>query len=134
MATCRLRNSAAPRLGRIRKAVSPAMEGVLSKIGNAIDKEIVENLSGRVLNVRSGRLRSSWFMPGPIVSRIVGGWRMMIGSNVPYARIHELGGMAGRGHKTKIPKRPYVRTALVSQAEKIRTELAGMWVKLSRLT
>ena len=31
-----------------------------------------------------------------------------IGSNLRYARIHQLGGMAGRGHRAKIPARPYL--------------------------
>lgn len=31
-----------------------------------------------------------------------------IGSNLRYARIHQLGGMAGRGHRSKIPARPYL--------------------------
>lgn len=31
---------------------------------------------------------------------------------VPYARIHELGGKAGRGLKTTIPARPYITPAL----------------------
>jgi phage virion morphogenesis protein len=38
---------------------------------------------------------------------------LRIGSNVIYARIHQLGGRAGRGHKSLIPARPY----LVVQAE-----------------
>lgn len=31
-----------------------------------------------------------------------------VGSNVKYARIHQLGGKAGRGNKTTIPARPYL--------------------------
>ncbi len=31
-----------------------------------------------------------------------------IGSNLRYARIHQLGGMAGCGHRAKIPARPYL--------------------------
>ena len=31
-----------------------------------------------------------------------------VGSNVEYARIHQLGGQAGRGRKVKIPARPYL--------------------------
>lgn len=31
---------------------------------------------------------------------------------VPYARIHDLGGKAGRGLKTKIEKRPYITPAM----------------------
>jgi len=34
--------------------------------------------------------------------------RAVIGSNVIYSRIHQLGGMAGRGHKVKIPARPFL--------------------------
>lgn len=29
-------------------------------------------------------------------------------AGVPYAPIHQFGGMAGRGHKTRIPARPYL--------------------------
>ena len=35
-----------------------------------------------------------------------------VGSNVTYARIQEKGGFAGRGHRTYIPARPYLRPAL----------------------
>ena len=33
---------------------------------------------------------------------------VMVGSNVAYARIHQLGGKAGRGHKVTLPPRPYL--------------------------
>jgi phage virion morphogenesis protein len=33
---------------------------------------------------------------------------LTVGTNVIYARIHQLGGMAGRGRKTKIPARPFL--------------------------
>lgn len=36
------------------------------------------------------------------------------GSKVPYARIHEFGGMAGRGLKTRIPARPYLHPAVTA--------------------
>lgn len=29
-------------------------------------------------------------------------------ASIPYGRIHQLGGMAGRGHKVRIPARPYL--------------------------
>ena len=37
-------------------------------------------------------------------------WRngVSIGSNLVYARIHQLGGRTGRNRSTKIPKRPYL--------------------------
>ncbi len=33
----------------------------------------------------------------------------VIGSNLPYARIHQLGGMAGKNKKVEIPVRPYLK-------------------------
>ena len=33
----------------------------------------------------------------------------VIGSNLDYASIHQLGGQAGKGHKTEIPARPYLQ-------------------------
>ena len=33
----------------------------------------------------------------------------VVGSNLPYARIQQLGGKAGRGHKSEIPARPYLK-------------------------
>lgn len=33
---------------------------------------------------------------------------VVIGVNAVYARIHQLGGQAGRGHKVTIPARPYI--------------------------
>lgn len=33
---------------------------------------------------------------------------VMVGSNVVYARIHQMGGKAGKGHKLTVPARPYL--------------------------
>ena len=38
-------------------------------------------------------------------------WETTVGSTVVYARIHELGGDTGRGHRTHLPARPYLRPA-----------------------
>ncbi len=43
-----------------------------------------------------------------------------IGSNLRYARIHQLGGMAGRGHRSKIPARPYLGMDQKSKDKVIR--------------
>ena len=34
--------------------------------------------------------------------------KVMVGSNVVYARIHQMGGKAGKGHKLTVPARPYL--------------------------
>ena len=43
-----------------------------------------------------------------ITYAVVGDNRLLIGTNLVYAAIHQLGGMAGRGHRSKIPPRPYL--------------------------
>ncbi|MDR1398107.1 MAG: phage virion morphogenesis protein [Desulfarculales bacterium] len=49
----------------------------------------------------TARLRNS-------ITSEVNGDSVLVGSNVKYARIHQLGGMAGKGHKITIPARPYL--------------------------
>lgn len=41
----------------------------------------------------------------------------VIGSNLPYAAIHQLGGNAGKNKKVKIPTRPYLNISISEQNE-----------------
>ncbi|MBD0743606.1 hypothetical protein BG418_18710 [Streptomyces sp. CBMA152] len=58
----------------------------------------------------SGRLRSSFQSTAPVQAG-AGMWSAVVGPTTVYARIQEEGGMAGRGHRSRIPKRPYLRPA-----------------------
>lgn len=58
---------------------------------------------GQILQV-SGQLASS-------ISTQYDDESAIIGSNLDYAAIHQLGGDAGRGKKVKIPARPYLKLA-----------------------
>jgi phage gpG-like protein len=89
----------------------------LGKIGVLVTREIEKNLSGQLLNRRSGKLWSSWQWE---VSVSNSGWRLAIGSDVVYARIHEFGGMTGRGHKTQIKATHYVSKAVETTGEPVR--------------
>lgn len=90
----------------------------LGKVGSAITTEIKRNLSGRILNKRTGKLHDSWAWE---VGAKNAGWILAISSEgVPYARIHEWGGMTGRGHKTKIKKSRYVSRAVIAKKEQVR--------------
>lgn len=51
---------------------------------------------------------------------------------VAYARVHELGGKAGRGRSVTIPARPYLTPALTDEAPAIRREAEAAVVKLLR--
>ena len=64
-------------------------------------KRATSRLYTRIL-VRTGRLRDS---------DVAMHWRTgcQIGSNLDYARIHQLGGKAGKGRKVTIPARPHLQ-------------------------
>ena len=60
-------------------------EGIL-----ALERAIKVNVSGKILRVRSGRLRASITHR---ISQTSDGIEGKVGPNVPYARIHEFGGV-----------------------------------------
>lgn len=133
MATARLNPGRFRGLDRMQREMAQEIAATMSEIGDKILQDVQTNLSGRVLNVRTGRLRAN-------VSRSVTAdkneVKLSIGTDlsiVPYARIHELGGWTGAGHRTKIPKRPYLRRALVENKDFIRRRLDKTIGKLTRL-
>lgn len=67
----------------------------------------------------SGRLRASVrqtrsYSSGPYQ------WTARVAPTVIYARIQELGGWAGRGHRSHLPPRPYVRPAIIRHSANAR--------------
>lgn len=76
-----------------------------------------QKLSPRKLFVREGFLRASILKQVLMENgKIVG----TVGTNSDYGRIHELGGRAGRGHKSLIPARPFLLPALLKNIEGIK--------------
>lgn len=61
-------------------------------------------LANRAILQKSGRLRNS------ITVRATN-TEVTVGTNLPYAAIHQFGGKAGRGRKVKIAARPYLPIA-----------------------
>ena len=55
-------------------------------------------------SVMTTRPRLSWGWRGLA-------WKGSVGADAVYARIHELSGWTGRGHKTYLPPRPHLRPA-----------------------
>lgn len=99
----------------------------MAKIGDMLTKEIKLNLRGRILNMRSGRLHDSWAW---LLSAINSGWRLVVGSDVVYARIHEFGGWTGRGHATRIKASRYVSRSLIKKQKRIRSVMDNYMTKL----
>jgi phage virion morphogenesis protein len=67
----------------------------------ALRKGIRERMETRKILIDSARLRNS-------ISFKAVGTKVHVGTNVKYARIHQKGGMAGRGKKVRIPARPFL--------------------------
>lgn len=51
------------------------------------------------------------------------GDNVMVGSNLPYARIHQKGGKTGKGHKVAMPARPYLGVS-AEDREEVRATIA----------
>lgn len=60
--------------------------------------------------IKSGALRRS-------IRSDVHGLTITVSSNLPYAQIHNEGGMAGRGKKSRIPQRQYMGNSEVMMQE-----------------
>lgn len=133
-AELRLRIEAGPEvmaaLAARAESVNAAARRALSDSLMLVHRKITLNLTGAVLRVKTGRLRQSMqtFVEAD-------GSRGIVGTNVEYARIHELGGTI-RPHKipvptrkglrivqhpgATVPARPYMRPALEDSVSDIR--------------
>src|SRR5574343_1117987 len=71
--------------------------------GGGLTKAGERAVAGRKVLTLTARLRNS------VHTRVYAD-RLVVeaGSNVEYAAIHQFGGWAGRGHKARIPARPYL--------------------------
>lgn len=118
--------------GMADKLIPALRRGILKGIIE-IQGEIVRNLSGKVLQVRTDYLRPSWAQPSSISfdvrSKDVVG---ILGSTVAYAAIHEHGGMAGRNRSVRIPKRPYANPALKKKRRRVLSLIDNEIEKLIR--
>jgi hypothetical protein len=68
----------------------------------------------------TGELSRSVMVEGPIKFGALGRWVGRVGAYAVYARIHELGGWAGRDHQTYLPPRPHLKPAVDIVMPKIR--------------
>ena len=63
-------------------------------------------------------------------------WEAHMAPDAVYARIHEFGGRTGRGHRTRLPARPYIRPSFegfiaTGKAEKLGREAFAREVGLT---
>ena len=125
---------------RTKKAVQHTMA--------TAERLAIQNASGRVLNRRSGRLVKSIGHTVKTRAGVVTGTLSAGSNSVPYARIHEVGGiiqgrpwlvfqLADGGwrkvQRVTIPKRPYLRPAIEDALDTLDDELSAELGPLLRL-
>jgi len=77
-----------------------------------------------------GTLQNSWTHTMPTPDGI-GGWVCTLSSGLVYSRIQELGGWAGRGHRSHLPPRPYLKPAAMDTVASgdLRDTFARFWAE-----
>lgn len=75
--------------------------------------------------VITGTLRRSIRTRGP--RRVGYRWEGFVGPTAAYGRVHELGGPSGRGLRTHLPPRPYLRPGLATSIPGIRAIFGQAW-------
>lgn len=74
----------------------------------------------------SGHLaRSVRSEPAVMVAR--GRWSGRVGPTTVYGRIQELGGLAGRHHRSRLPARPYLNPASGRMKARVRRQFIARW-------
>lgn len=71
------------------------------KKSGGLRKGVAEREAKRKILVQSAQLKNS-------ISSDASDTKVAVGTNKPYARVHQLGGKAGRGKKVTIPARPFL--------------------------
>lgn len=105
------------------------MKKTAERVAKSVLKNVRFNLNNRILHRISSRLYNSFTTK---ISKIRDGLRVAIGSPLPYAKIHDTGGMAGRNRSVRIPKRNYFRLAFIRSKNVLRRELKNYLAEVFR--
>jgi len=116
-------------------AVSKAMKDAMQRSLDIIYRRVTDNLTGRILKVRTGRLRQS------IQTAVEdGGQRGRIGTNVEYGAIHEFGGttkphvITARGKRLRFVSSRFIGPVKLTKKGKLaKKQTAGSVVFASKV-
>lgn len=73
----------------------------------------------------TGALAGSVTHQGP--TGVAGRYEVVVGATTVYARIQELGGRTGAGHRTVLPPRPYLHPALLAAQRDMLAVMIRAW-------
>lgn len=94
------------------------------------------SLPGEPPGTITGRLASSLSFKGVSTSSLIrelgssmsnSSWGFTVGPTAVYARIQELGGWTGEGHKTYLPARPYFKPTISDVVAVFKFSITRVW-------
>lgn len=115
---------------RTRKATEAGVKTAGTELKGEIQANLVRleyppaSPPGEPPALRSGNLRDRVHQRTVELAR---GYQERVFPSAVYARIHELSGWAGAGHRSFLPKRPYVGPALEAYKLDFRSEMSAAW-------
>ena len=138
-------SKAIAKLGRMDAATRTALRGVIVVSTQQLAALVRAKLSGQVLQKRSGRLFDS--IQSQMFENTAGVFGRVFSQGVPYARIHEYGGVINhpgsskfqawqnpggwvfthytRPHKIPMPERSYMRSSLAEIRDEVLDRMRG---------
>ena len=119
------------RIKLISSAVTDSVARQMMRCAIMVQRRVKEKLSGPVLKVQTGSLRSS------IHAEVKAGRNSIlgvVGTNIKYAGIHEYGGMGGRYGTAKYPERSFLRSSLKELTPEIKDLLKKDAIKTVKTT
>lgn len=87
--TVSFKDTISEKLGRF---LPRAIEKLVEMVAYEVRQQILANVTGNVLKVRSGQLRNSWSGNPEMFRRGTASYAMLRSQGTPYAAIHEFGG------------------------------------------
>ena len=108
--------------GQIKELLDRAIRNIVGTVAEGVQQNILRNVEGRILRVRTGSMVQAWSGPVRVGEDNVTGDMMATiapARNLPYLRIHEYGGEIR-------PKGPWYLRFKLEDGTIIRTKLVKM--------
>lgn len=108
---------------RLTSLVGMAAQEFANDALSRIKKDYLSGPRPEKLGVVTGNLRSKMRF---LINQGAKGVEIKFGTDVPYAAIHEFGGVTGKGHKTVIEKRPFLRPGIEDALPKFEARVQSL--------
>jgi hypothetical protein len=121
-----------------RKRTEDATQDALKASSTVVQDQIQGNLIRRFYPPSSPPGEPPASRTGYLFDRVLkrfdgqisaGVYKARVFPSTVYARIQELGGVTGRGHRTRLPPRPYVQPAVDAVRDRVRQLFIDAWTR-----